>query len=67
MMRWDVHKKNSEEAVGEHMHTFAKNGEKGRPLSRAKDQICRDAVAISAMTAHTNAMITMAVMMLVPT
>lgn len=51
----------------ESMRTFAKNGEKGRPLSRAKDQICRDAVAISAMTAQINAIITMAVMMLVPT
>lgn len=56
----------SEEAE-ESMRTFAKNGENGRPLSRAKDQICRDAVAISAMTAQINAMITMAVMMLVPT
>lgn len=56
----------SEGAV-ESVRTFAKNGEKGRPLSRAKDQICRDAVAISAMTAHINAMITIAVMMLVPT
>ena len=51
----------------ESMHTFDKNGEKGKPLSRAKDQICREDVAISAMTAHTSAMIIIAAMMLVPT
>lgn len=49
------------------VRTFDKKGENGRPPSRAKDQIWRDAVAISAITAHTSAMITMATMMSVPT
>ena len=49
------------------IRTFDRKGENGKPPSRAKDQICRDAVAISAITAHTNAMIIMATMMLVPT
>ena len=51
----------------ESMRTFDKKGEKGKPPSRAKDQICRDAVAISAMTAHTSAMTTMATIISVPT
>ena len=54
------------EAV-ESMRTFDKNGEKGKPLSRAKDQICREAVATSAITAHTSAMMMIALIMLVPT
>ena len=54
------------EAV-ESMRTFDKNDEKGKPLSRANDQICRDAVATSAMTAHTSAITMIAVMILVPT
>ena len=49
------------------MRTFDKNGEKGRPLSRAKDQICREDVAISAITAHTSAMTIIAAIILVPT
>ena len=51
----------------ESMRTFDRNGENGKPLSRANDQICREAVATSAITAHTRAMIMIAVMMLVPT
>lgn len=54
------------EKVIKSVHTFDKKGEKGKPPSRAKDQICRDAVAISAITAHTKAMIMMATMMSVP-
>ena len=46
--------------------TFCNCGEKGKPLSRAKDQICRDAVAISLMTAEMRVMITMATMISVP-
>ena len=49
------------------VRTFDKNDEKGKPLSRAKDQICRDAVAISAITAKTSAITMMATMMSVPT
>ncbi len=47
--------------------TFDKNDEKGNPLSRAKDQTWREAVAISAITAHTSAIIMMATMISVPT
>lgn len=52
--------------MGKLGETFDKKGEKGKPPSRAKDQICRDAVAISAITAHTKAMTMMATMMSVP-
>lgn len=48
------------------MLTFCNCGEKGKPLSRAKDQICRDAVAISLMTAEIRVMMTMATMISVP-
>ena len=46
--------------------TFESWAENGNPLSRAKDQICRDAVAISLMTADTRVMMTIADMMDVP-
>lgn len=47
-------------------HTLDKNGENGSPLSRAKDQICREAVAISLITAQTSVMMMMATMTFVP-
>lgn len=43
-----------------------RKGEKGNPPSLENAQICRDAVAISAITAHTSAMTMMATMTLVP-
>jgi len=45
--------------------TFDRKGEKGNPPSLAKDQICRDAVAISAITAQTSAMTMIATITLV--
>lgn len=45
--------------------TFFRKFEKGNPSSLAKDQICRDAVAISLMTAETMLMMIMAVMIFV--
>ena len=53
--------------VVESARTFDRKGENGKPPSRAKDQICRDAVAISAITAHTSAIMMMATMISVPT
>lgn len=49
------------------VRTFDRNGENGRPPSLAKDHICREAVAISLMTAQTRVMIMMATMISVPT
>lgn len=47
--------------------TCFKKFEKGNPSSLANDQIWRDAVAISLMTAETRLIMMMAVMMSVPT
>lgn len=46
--------------------TFDRKGEKGSPPSLAKAQICREAVAISAMTAQTSAMMMIATKTSVP-
>ena len=46
--------------------TVDKKPENGNPLSRANDQICRDAVAISLTTAKTKVMIMIAVIVFVP-
>lgn len=48
------------------IRTLERKLENGRPPSLAKDQICRDAVAISAITAQTIVMIIMAVIVLAP-
>lgn len=47
--------------------TCFKKFEKGNPSSLANDQIWRDAVAISLMTAETRLIMIMAVIMSVPT
>ncbi len=47
--------------------TLRRNGEKGNPLSLAKDQIWREAVATSLTTAETRVMMMMATIMLAPT
>ena len=47
-------------------HTLDRNGENGNPPSRANDQICREAVAISLITAQTRVMMMMATMTFVP-
>ena len=48
-------------------NTLDSQGENGSPPSRANDQICREAVAISLITAQTSVMMMMATMTLVPT